>query len=114
MKNDVYVIRPYKSGDVWVFDDPRFGLKAEPFVGDTNVVIDAMLAKKGITGDRFSLMFSRYRLPDYDACFILKEVMETSAWYWDEHLGIPFWLCPCLNNYFDQIPERIFIRVSNG
>ena len=113
MKNDVYVIRPYKVGDeFWAFDDDRFGLKGEPFVGDTNKVIDAILALKGIAKDKFSLMFSRYQLPDYDACFTLKEVgTGPSAWYWCKELGLPFWLCPALNHYFDAVPETIYIKI---
>lgn len=116
MKNDVYVIHPYKTrGGIWAFDDERFGLVCEPFVGTTNTVIDTILAQKGIKADTFSLMFSRFQLPDFDAKFVLREIMETSAWYvCDELGGVPFWLCPALNNYFDSIPGWIYVKVLNG
>lgn len=113
MKNDVYVIHPYKTRDgIWAFDDDRFGLKCEPFVGDTNVVINAVLARKGLSANQCSIMFSRYQLPDYDARFKLKEVCTgPSAWYWCEEMGLPFWLCPSLNHYFDSVPKELFVKV---
>jgi len=113
MKNDVYVIRPYRlTNDIWAFDDVRFGLQAEPFVGDTNLVIDKMLQRKGIQGEMFSLMFSRFILPNADAIFKLKEKVETSAWYYCEEFNLPFWLCPALNHYFDKIPDMISVKIA--
>ena len=83
MKNAVYILSPYRTrAGVWAFDDARFGLKCEPFVGDTNVVINTLLEAKGIKADTFCMTFSRYALPDFDAKFTLREVNDKSAWYW--------------------------------
>ena len=113
MKNAVYVLHLRKTQDgVWVFDDDRFGLKAEPFVGDTNTVIDHVLAKVGVHGSTCSIMFSRYELPKADAHFKLREVCTgPSAWYWCEELQTPFWLCPAMNHYFDATPDDIYVKV---
>lgn len=109
MKNAVYVISPYRKYGVWVFDDERFGLQAEPFVGATNNVIDHLLTHNDIQGP-FSLQFSRHKLPEFDTVFSLKEIVQTSAWYTTEW-GIPFWLCPVLNHYFESIPKKIYVKI---
>lgn len=115
MKNAVYVICPYKTRDgIWAFDDKKFGLVCEPFVGDTNTVIDKMLTHKGIETNTFSLMFSRHKLPKSDAVFKLREIVGTSAWYWCDATGMLFWLCPALNHYFDSIPKEIFVKILCG
>lgn len=67
------VIHPYKhhpDSPVWVFDDPKHGLYAEPFVGQVNEMIDRLLESKGMSRDgkpySFALLFSSAPLPDYD------------------------------------------------
>lgn len=109
MKNDCYILNLYKLGACWVFDDERFGLKQEPFVGAANEVIDSILKSKGIKSKKFSAIFSRFALPEFDACFDLEKVEGKSAWY--NYWGKPFWLCPCINNYFEKIPTHIYVKI---
>jgi hypothetical protein len=107
------MIHPYKLGLTWVFDDKRFDLVQEPFVGITNRVIDAVLSRKGFSIYKpFTLMFSPTFLPDYDAKFSLKTTLASkSAWYWSDELGVEFWLCPVINHYFSEIPKTIYTKV---
>jgi hypothetical protein len=37
--NEINVIQPYWYLDMWVFDNPRVGLSAEPFVGGAHTMI---------------------------------------------------------------------------
>lgn len=114
MKNSVWIIHPYRVGKIWAFDDERFGLKTEPFVGETNLVIDNVLKAKSIKADKFTLIFSRFQIPRYDAKFSLVRTegqTNKSSWYKCNDLGINFWLCPALNHYFDEPPENIFVEI---
>ena len=67
MKNNLFTIRPYKLGDIWVFDEPELGLKAEAFVGGASEAITRMVEKAKIkTPDKgFTLVFSDKWFPDY-------------------------------------------------
>ena len=114
LSNTVHHIQPYKENGIWFFDDSRLNIKHEPFVGETNTVIDALLAHKGIKGKKFSLMFSSSFLPESDASFKLDAVgpMGDNAWYFDKRLGVRFWLCAVLSKYFKTIPEEIHVKVS--
>jgi len=42
--NAINVIAPYRYLDMWVFDDPRVGLVAEPFVAGADTMIDRVVA----------------------------------------------------------------------
>lgn len=110
-KNSCFMIQPYKLGKVWVFDDERFGLDQEPFVGQTNRVIDNMLRIKGLSTDRCAIIFSANEFPEYDAEFTLSETNGTSSWYYDEITETIFWLCPALLHYFPKPPKKIFIKL---
>ena len=46
--NAIFTIEPTRSRfGVWSFDDETTGLVKEPFVGETNVLIDKMVAAAG-------------------------------------------------------------------
>ena len=112
--NAVNIIFPYLIGKTWVFDDNRHGMKAEPFVGDTNKVINALLAEKQQDVTKFTLQFSRYPFPDYDASFtLIEETAHKSAWYTCRKTGMLFWLCPAMNHYFDGIPAEIYVKIMS-
>ena len=42
--NSLFVIAPYKWEGMWVFDDPRVGLRREPFVSGADVMMDKLVA----------------------------------------------------------------------
>lgn len=117
--NSVHVLNPYKvktqSGHFWAFDDARFGLSQEPFVGETNHVIDFALATKGMTGDRFTFMCSGSPLPDADTEFDLDTIEGESQWYisnpTDGSPRVRFWLCPAMRHYFPSPPRKLYIKL---
>jgi hypothetical protein len=43
--NEINVIEPYRYLEMWVFDDPKVGLSAEPFVGGADTMIDRVTAE---------------------------------------------------------------------
>ena len=58
MNNSIFVIRPYKSNGMWVFDDERVGLDKEPFVAGADTMIGtcilhpARLSSRPLPADR--------------------------------------------------------------
>lgn len=124
--NSVMVIHPYKQhpdSPIWVFDDQRHGLVAEPFVGDINQMIDRLLESKEISTAwqpyAFSLLFSANPLPDAD--LHLEWVSgdtgndaSTGNIYRSPFQELEGWLCPALFHYFAHAPEKIYIKAQAG
>ena len=56
--NAIIAIHPYKSGGVWLFDDPGVGLVREPFVSGADDIIERMVVGLDHPEDGFTLLFS--------------------------------------------------------
>jgi hypothetical protein len=56
--NEINVIEPYRYSEMWVFDDPRVGLAAEPFVGGADTMIDRVTAGLPHADRGFVMVFS--------------------------------------------------------
>jgi len=63
--NSIMVIHPYKSEEMWVFDDEKVGLLKEPFVAGADRIIDQMVANIPNAEAGFSLLFSARPFPGY-------------------------------------------------
>jgi hypothetical protein len=107
--NSIHVIHPYKSGSVWVFDDDRVGLRAEPFVGGATEIIDRLTCDLPDADSGFTLIFSATPFRGYQHC--LKWVREEFGGntYRVDQWGMDGWLCPALFKYFDQAPSEIYV-----
>lgn len=109
----IQVIRPYKLGDIWFFDDKLKGIKQEPFVGDINRMITAMTISLVKPHKGFKLLFSDVPFIGFTHFFNLMYPDEDGAWYSDSQGLFSGWLCPVLMKYFDRVPERIFVRAES-
>lgn len=107
--NAIYEIWPYKTpGGGWSFDDDARGVKAEPFVAGADTFI-SKLAGEGATqvGIRFSdKPFKGYQ---FHVSKVNGEV-HSGTDYYSEAFDHDLWLCPCLANYYDKSPEKIFLQ----
>jgi len=117
MENKIFIIRPYKLGKIWVFDEPTLGLVAEAFVGGATQAIDRMLKLKGkITMKKgFNLIFSDEFFPNYTAKATKcpKEVQpESGTLYEWETEGMIFWLCNALTLFFKVPPDVLYAKIE--
>lgn len=119
--NTVWSIRPRWRFGVWVFDDERFELVAEPFVGDTNRIVDLAITQAGdspasqIKEAKFTLsfVFDAPAPPSFNAVVCQKTATEGSwTLYRVVGHGIEGWLCPALFHYTEKAPERIDVWVT--
>lgn len=115
-KNSIFVIKPYDDGGVWVFDDPNVGLVKEPFVAGVPAIIAVMTAHLKNPQNGFVCMFSDKKFVGSQACLIRNDSKkeESGTWYFVE--GAPHmegWLCPALNLYYPESPEKIHILCDN-
>ncbi|MGB6896948.1 MAG: DUF6717 family protein [Dehalococcoidia bacterium] len=112
MSNTIMVIAPYWFAGIWVFDDPSTGLVREPFVSGVPDMIDVLVqdipdARKG-----FLLTFSAGPFPGYQKELIWVREEFGGNWYRTDDPPMEGWLCPALFKYFDETPERIYVKAE--
>lgn len=112
MNNSIFTIRPYRRGEVWCFDEPSLNIHAEPFVGKTNAIIDAMLIRVGLDEDSFTALFSSQRFPSPHLWLQWSKEEYGGNWYHDETTKLQGWLCPCLLRFFSEAPKNIYVSAQ--
>ena len=110
--NQINVIAPYRHLGMWVFDDARVGLSAEPFVGGADTMLDRVTADIPDADKGFVLVFSADAFPG--AQLRLEWVREEGGGnvYYSPELDAEGWLCPALLRYFSEPPGAIFVQVK--
>ena len=111
MANVINVIQPYWHLDMWVFDDPRVGLSAEPFVGGADTMIDRVTSHIPDARGGFNLVFSGSPFPNFQHRLEWRREEGTGNVYYLEELDAEGWLCPALLRYFEERPPEIYVQV---
>ena len=112
MANSLYIIRPDKKLGVWAFDAPELGLVREPFVGNTNIIIDHLCMDIPNAQNGFALTFSDKPFPGYTMKLKYLNGDATGTNYWSEDQGLTGWLCPALFKFFPKAPETLYAKAT--
>jgi len=113
MGNVIRVLAPYRYEGTWVFDDVVAGLVREPFVAGMPEMIDFLVRDIPDADEGFRLTFSGTPFPGYQQ-FLSRDREEMGGWWYRiEDPPMEGWLCPALFKYFDQAPEKIYVRVDS-
>jgi hypothetical protein len=110
--NEINVIEPYRYLDMWVFDDPKVGLSAEPFVGGADTMIDRVTAELPNPEHGFVMVFSRNPFPGHQFQLEWKREDGSGNIYYSHELDAEGWLCPALLRYFEAPPLKIYVQVK--
>lgn len=110
--NAINIIAPYRYLDMWVFDDPRVGLSAEPFVGGADTMIDQITADIPDAEDGFVMVFSSTPFPGHQFRLEWRREERGGNVYYAPELDAEGWLCPALLRYFDSSPPEIYVQVK--
>ncbi len=107
--NCIFMIEPKRSpAGIWAFTDPAVNLVNEPFVGETNEILDFYAEGKS----EMTLLFSAVPFPSHQIMF--EKVPDgggLGATYYDAVTKTRGWLCPALFKYFDVAPDYLFVKV---
>lgn len=109
--NAINVIAPYRYLDMWVFDDPRVGLSAEPFVGGADTMIDRVTADIPNAENGFVMIFSSSPFPEHQFRLEWRREEGSGNVYYAPELDAEGWLCPALMRYFVSPPPEIYVQV---
>ena len=110
--NAINVIQPYWYADMWVFDDPRVGLSAEPFVGGADTMIDRVTADIPNARSGFTMVFSAAPFPKHQIRLEWRRAEGSGNVYYAKDLDAEGWLCPALLRYFEAPPAEIYVQVK--
>jgi hypothetical protein len=80
--NTLIAIHPYKSKNMWVFDDPEVGLRQEPFVSGADAIIDRMVKEIPNAELGFTLVFSAQPFPGFQVEFEWRRTELSGNWYY--------------------------------
>ena len=110
----VLVIKPYRHGDAWVFDDTATGLVQEPFVAGIREMIDRLAAGIPRATEGFRLLFAAHPFPDHqvELTWVRTDPVEGN-WYRADDTGEEGWLCPALFCYFPAAASKIYVRAES-
>lgn len=113
--NSIFVLFPVRNFGIWSFDDNQRGLVSEPFVGQTNDLIDQMAEESGhnvVDGLQIALLFSHIEFPDHQCNLSLEETSPYGTTYDDADRDLLPWLCPAFFKYFPQAPPKLYGAVK--
>ncbi len=111
-ENSLYVLRPYKYQDAWVFDDETVDLSKEPFVFGIDTMLDRLTEGIPNADKGFKLIFSPKPFPGYAVKLEWRREEYDGNWYFSPTYGIEGWLCPALFKYFEKAPAEFYARAE--
>ncbi len=112
--NSLLTISPYRRAGTWVFDEPRLGLRSEPFISGIPELIDKLVAEAEIPNAEkgFRLTFSARPFPDYQEKIVWRRRQDGGNWYYSEKYDMEGWLCPALFRFFKRAPNTIYVKAE--
>lgn len=111
-QNSILVIAPYQYNGAWVFDDERFGLVREPFVGGVPEMIDVLVANIPNAKEGFRLTFASQPFPGYDNKLTWLRGDMGGNYYRLDHPRMEGWICPALFKYYDRAPKELYVKAE--
>lgn len=109
--NSIFRILTRREDGLWVFDDGRFGVVAQPFVFGADLILEKMAAESGVQGERLNAVFAAFPFPGSEHTLkFVREETEGFMYRWEEQ-NLQGWLSPSLLNYFNEPPDKIFLQL---
>jgi hypothetical protein len=104
------VLARYIDG-IWVFDDSTFGVKEQPFVFGSDLILEKMVAGMDEELDRVNILFSSIPFPGSEHCLqFVREETEGFVYRWEDE-KLQGWVSPSLRNYFPDPPSKIYLQL---
>lgn len=110
--NALLTIEPYRQGRGWAFDEPRLGLRGEPFVQGAPEIIDRLVT--GVPGSEKAvrLIFSQHPFPGAQLRLDRRGEQDGGNWYHADAYGLDGWLCPALFRFFPRAPGHLYVSAE--
>ena len=110
--NSLIVIAPYWHEGTWVFDDPKVGLRQEPFVAGVPEMIDFLVKDIADARRGFRLTCSAQPFPGFQKKLLWIRAESGGNHYRLEEPPMEGWLCPAMFRYFAEAPKELYVRAD--
>jgi hypothetical protein len=110
--NALLTIEPYRTGNGWAFDEPRLGLRREPFVAGVPEIIDRLVAGVPGSDTQVRLIFSQTPFPGHQLQLDRGRPENGGYWYSAPAYSAEGWLCPALFKYFPRAPRHLYVKAE--
>jgi hypothetical protein len=105
-----------KEDGIWVFDHEFQNTIKEPLCNGTELVLDEYfeidMNRSAVDNDKLKVIAALESFENYDTELILQTTNETGSVYLDTTLYEEVWLCPWLQSYFGNVPEKLYVRLD--
>jgi hypothetical protein len=105
-----------KKDSIWVFDHEHQNTVEEPLCNGTELVLNEYfeidMNKKAQHGDKLEIVVDIEAFDGYDTELKLQSTDDNGSTYLDTELFEEVWLCPWLQSYFKNIPEKLYVKID--
>ena len=105
-----------KKDSIWVFDHEHQNTVEEPLCNGTELVLNEYyeidMSRSAKKGDRLNIIVSTESFDQYDTELQLQKTDDERSVYLDTELYEKVWLCPWLQSYFGNIPEKLYVKID--
>jgi len=110
-------ITAYKTPTCWVFDHEHQNTRDEALCNGTETVIDwyyeVVEGRPASVGDEINFYLNTDKFVEATTQINLIETDSAGSYYMDQFSQMKLWLCPWLQGYFGEVPQRLYIQCSS-
>ena len=105
-----------KKDSIWVFDHEHQNTVEEPLCNGTELVLNEYfeidMSRSAKEGDQLEIIANTEPFDQYDTELQLQKTNDEGSVYLDTELYEEVWLCPWLQSYFGNIPEKLYVKID--
>jgi len=105
-----------KKDSIWVFDHEHQNTVEEPLCNGTELVLNEYfeidMSRSAKEGDQLRISVNTDPFEQYDTELQLQKIDDVGSVYLDTELYEEVWLCPWLQSYFGNVPEKLYVKID--
>ena len=105
-----------KTDSIWVFDHEHQNTVEEPLCNGTELVLNEYfeidMSRSAKEGDQLRISVNTDPFDQYDTELQLQKTDDAGSVYLDTELYEEVWLCPWLQSYFGNVPEKLYVKID--
>lgn len=105
-----------KKDSIWVFDHEHQNTVEEPLCNGTELVLNEYfeidMSRSAKEGDQLEIIANTEPFDQYDTELQLQKTDDVGSVYLDTELYEEVWLCPWLQSYFGNVPEKLYVKID--
>ena len=105
-----------KKDSICVFNHEHQNTVEEPLCNGTELVLNEYfeidMSRSAKEGDKLRISVNTDPFEQYDTELQLQKTDDVGSVYLDTELYEEVWLCPWLQSYFGNVPEKLYVKID--